>query len=159
MLFQASKDSKNGGMNMSKFSQKEQSNIVGMAAELEAAIIIEKEGLISLKQEKFLLPEGPKMKEIKEPQYIKNKIPKNKAELFSEWASENAGALKFLFKHKYLPIKIILIVLIVACIALYIPFLLKIVAPSGFADTNGGGYGFNLFLALICFGLFWELAT
>lgn len=140
---------------MSKFSQKEQSNIVGMAAELEAAIIIEKEELISIKQEKFLLPEGPKMKEIKEPQYIKNKIPKNKAELFSEWASKNGGLFKFLFKHKYLPIKILLIVLLVACIAFYLFFYLTTFAGSEFVETNSGTSAFCIVMALVCFGLFW----
>ena len=88
---------------MSKFSQEEQANIVGMAAELEAAIITEQEELFSLKAEKLTLPEGPKMEAVKEPKYVKEVIPKNKRELFSEWASENAGFFKFIFKHKYLP--------------------------------------------------------
>lgn len=93
---------------MSKYSQEEQSNIVGMAAELEVAIITENEELSSLKAEKRSLPEGPKMKVVKEPQYVKQAIPKNRNELFEIWVRENGGFLKILFLHNYLLFKIIL---------------------------------------------------
>ena len=137
---------------MSKYSQEEQSNIIGLAAELEAAIITENEELSSLKAEKLQLPEAPKMKEVKEPQYTKTVIPKNKEELFSKWAIEKGGTFKFLFKNNYQPIKLV--------ISISLPVAIVLIFLSIFVGALGIGYlvAISIFLCVCAWGVFiWAL--
>ncbi|MCR5328213.1 MAG: hypothetical protein K6E12_05145 [Saccharofermentans sp.] len=82
---------------MSKFSREEQANIVGMAAELEAAIIIENEELSRLKAQRFKRqPDAPKIGSVPEPKYVKHIPPKPKAKSFPDWLSEKAKIPKAL---------------------------------------------------------------
>lgn len=82
---------------MSKYSREEQANIVGMAAELEAAIIIENEELSRLKAQSFKRqPDAPKIGSVPEPKYEKHIPPKPKAKSFPDWLSEKAKRPKAL---------------------------------------------------------------
>ena len=79
---------------MSKYSLEEQANIVGMAAELEAAIIFENEEIPRLQAQRFKSqPVAPKLASVAEPsvpepKYIKHVPPKPQAKSFSQWLND-----------------------------------------------------------------------
>lgn len=107
---------------MSRFTREEQTNIVGMAAELETAIIAENEELRRLNAQQFkVLPQPPVESAVPVPKYLKATEPPVKAMAFSEWAIKKTGVLGFLFKKNYLWISLLIIVLpIVGFILSYI---------------------------------------
>ena len=71
---------------MSKFSQEEQANIVGMAARLEAAILTENEEIAKLQSQQFKSqPEVPTIEHIPEPQYERPKNPEAYFSSFGRW--------------------------------------------------------------------------
>ena len=97
----------------SKYSQQEQTNILGMAIELETAIEFEKREAKNLSAQTFKLapgkpilpkaplePEEPILPHIDEPQYVKPILPKDTVPSFSFWAYEHSKINKFLFIHK-----------------------------------------------------------
>ena len=87
---------------MSKYSHEEQANIVGMAAELEAAIIFENEEIPRLQAQSFKSqPAAPKLASVPEPsvpepKYIKHIPPKPQAKSFKNWLSEKTNKPKAL---------------------------------------------------------------
>lgn len=87
---------------MSKYSHEEQANIVGMAAELEAAIIFENAEIPRLEAERFKSqPAAPQLASVPEPavpepKYIKHVPPKPQAKSFPNWLSEKTKKPKAL---------------------------------------------------------------
>ena len=80
---------------MSKYTKEEQTNIVGIAAELETAIIAENDELARLKAQDFRqLPAAPVPVSVPEPQYVNYVVPRMNAMRFFDWASAKTGIPK-----------------------------------------------------------------
>ena len=111
---------------MSKYSLEEQENIVGMAAELEAAIIFERAEIPRLEAESFRgQPAAPRLQSVQEPSvpepvYIKHVPPKPKAKSFATWLGEKTK------KPNVLP----LLILSMAQVVVVAPFCFNIVISS-----------------------------
>lgn len=90
---------------MSKYSLEEQENIVGMAAELEAAIIFENAEIPRLQAQTFKsMPAAPQLASVPEPsvpepKYIKHIPPKPQAKSFPQWLNEKTKKSNALVLH------------------------------------------------------------
>ena len=106
----------------SKYSKDEQTNIVGIAAELEATIIAEKNEIPKIRNEVFpkLMPKEPSFIDVEEPQYVSPEVPGITVQEFYEWASKNSGINNFVFKMKTLSLVVMILLMLLGAIFVFV---------------------------------------
>ena len=134
---------------MSKYSLEEQENIVGMAAELEAAIIFENAEIPRLQAQTFKsMPAAPKLASVPEPsvpepKYIKHVPPKPQAKSFPQWLNEKTK------KSNALVLYIILMAQFVVVLVIWMSIASSFIGTKSAAGVN---FVFGIF-ALISAGI------
>ena len=122
---------------MSKYSLEEQANIVGMAAELEAAIIFENEEIPRLQAQRFKSqPAAPKLASVPEPKYIRHVPPKPQAKTFANWLSEKTKR----------PNALLILIVLMAQFGFVLSFWMAV--ASAFSGSKAAG-GVNVVFAII----------
>lgn len=134
---------------MSKYSHEEQANIVGMAAELEAAIIFENAEIPRLEAERFRSqPAAPQLASVPEPsvpepKYIKHVPPKPQAKSFPNWLSEKTKK----------PNALIWLIAMMAQAVIIVPFCLSAASALSGRKPNVAAYIIFGIIALVSAGI------